>query len=83
MVNSSGVSMQPLDQSLCTAAIATGTDVCNALVEQMPFVSWCQAGGSYHDDACSIRLQVSFRSLDEDFGVYTTSLPGILAFTIR
>jgi cysteine-rich repeat protein len=87
MVNPNGRSMRPMDQSLCTAAIATGTDVCAELTEQMPFVSWCQAGGAFHEDdagpACSIRLQVYFRALDADFGVYTTSLPGILAFTIR
>jgi cysteine-rich repeat protein len=83
MVNPNGRSMRPMDAQLCTAAIATGTDVCAELTQQMPFISWCQAGGQFHDDACSIRLQVYFQSLDEDFGVYTTSLPGLLAFTIR
>jgi len=87
MVNRNGHAMQAVDASTCNAAIATGTDVCNQLVAQMPFVSWCQPGGElYQDDAgsaCSVRLQVWFSQLDSDFGVFTTSLPGLLAFTIR
>jgi hypothetical protein len=33
--------------------------------------------------ACSIRLDVSFQKLDPAFGVYTTGLGGVLAFTIQ
>lgn len=87
MVNRSARSLQPLDQATCDEAIATATDACNELVGQMPFVSWCQPTGTFHDvggaPACSIRLQVWFHQLDASFGVFTTSLPGLLAFTIR
>lgn len=87
MVNRQAHSMLALDQNACNAAIATAADVCNELTQQMPFVSWCTPGGMFHQDAggpaCSIRLQVWFDQLDADFGVYTTSLPGLLAFTIR
>ena len=87
MVNGLAHSMLPLDQATCDAAIATAADVCNELVQQMPFVSGCQPGGAFHQEtagpACSIRLQVWFGQLDQDFGVYTTSLTGLLAFTIR
>lgn len=87
MVNRSASALRALDAATCDAAIATAADVCTELTEQMPFVSWCQPEGLFHDDdgepACSIRLQVWFDQLDPGFGVFTTSLPGLLAFTIR
>lgn len=87
MVNRDAHSLRALDEETCSAAIATANDVCNELVTQMPFVSWCQPEGLFHEEggapACSIRLQVWFDQLDAPFGVFTTSLPGLLAYTIR
>lgn len=87
MVNRDAHSLRTLDEESCQAAIATANDVCNELATQMPFVSWCQPEGLFHEEdgapACSIRLQVWFDQLDAPFGVFTTSLPGLLAFTIR
>lgn len=86
MVNT-GQAMRDMNEATCNAAISMATDVCNELTYQMPFVGWCQGAGEYHSDsagpACSVRLNVWFQSLDEDFGVFTTSLPGLLSFTIR
>jgi len=76
--------MTTVDESTCNAAIALGTDVCSELQRQMPFVSWCSPSGQFHDeDNCSVRLDVGFSSLDPDGGVFTTALPGVLAFTIH
>lgn len=87
MVNHTAKSLRALDAETCTEAITTATAACNELTTQMPFVSWCAPSGVFHEEhgapACSIRLQVWFHQLDPSFGVFTTSLPGILAFTIR
>ena len=87
MVNHTATALREVTEASCDAAIASATDVCNELTSAMPFVGWCQPAGQYHQDdngaACSIRLNVWFQQLDSDFGVYTTSLPGVLAFTIR
>ena len=87
MVNHGARALQELDVAACDQAIATATDVCNELTAQMPFVSYCQPAGMFHEEGgapvCSIRLQVWFGQLDANFGVFTTSLPGLLAFTIR
>jgi len=87
MVNHGARALEALDQQSCDEAIETAAEVCNELTTQMPFVSWCQPAGQFHDEAgepaCSIRLQVWFHQLDYEFGVFTTSLPGLLAFTIR
>jgi cysteine-rich repeat protein len=86
MVNH-GAALKEMDAAACSAAVATAVDVCAELQLQMPFVSWCSAAGAQHVDAagpaCSIRLTVYFDQLAPDTGVFTTSLPGILAFTIR
>lgn len=87
MVNRGARALDQLDQQGCDDAIETATEVCNELTTQMPFVSYCQPMGQFHDEAgepvCSIRLQVWFNQLDYGFGVFTTGLPGLLAFTIR
>lgn len=83
MVNR-GEAMAAVDAHTCNAAVALGTDVCAELQRQMPFVSWCTPSGQLHDgESCSVRLEVGFQSLDPDGGVFTTALPGVLAFTIR
>ena len=82
MVNAAEA-MTAVDAHACNAAIALGTDVCAELGRQMPFVAWCAPSGELHDGACSVRLEVGFQSLDPDGGVFTTALPGVLAFTIR
>ncbi len=87
MVNHHASALQQLDEASCDQAIATAIDVCTELTVQMPFVSYCQPTGLFHEErgapVCSIRLQVWFDQLDASFGVFTTSLPGLLAFTIR
>ncbi len=87
MVHHEARALHEVDQERCDAAIGAATEVCDELVRQMPFVGYCQPAGVFHDDdgapACSIRLQVWFQGLDYATGVFTTSLPGLLAFTIR
>ncbi|MBI1945296.1 MAG: hypothetical protein HYS27_06355 [Deltaproteobacteria bacterium] len=87
MVNHGASALRPLDEPECTEAIRAADEVCQELMTQMPFVSYCQPAGQFHQEAsepvCSIRLQVWFDQLDYQTGVFTTSLPGLLAFTIR
>ncbi len=82
MVNQ-GTAMQPMSEALCDKAIATAQDTCEELIEQMPFVYGCVSQGSFSGNACSIRLEPYFAGVDAESGVFTTSLNGILAFTIR
>jgi hypothetical protein len=53
----------------------------------MPFVSWCepQARLQSDDDGdfCAVRVIVGFHRVSPDDAVFTTRLPGILAFSIR
>ncbi len=83
MVNRSATSLTPMSKNTCNAIIATGEDVCNELTQQMPFVSYCWPQGEYHDNTCSVRLNVGFHQLSPTDGVYTTGLQGILAFSVK
>ena len=86
MVNE-GRAMRAMDASQCKVALSVANDVCNELGQTMPFVSFCTPSAELWNSptgvACSLRLDVSFRSLDASFGVFTTSLGGVLAFTIQ
>lgn len=87
MVHHRANAMRPMSAASCDAALATANDACAQLQTDMPFVAGCGAQVAYGDDAagpfCAVRLTVGFQSLAPDKGVFTTSLPGILAFTIR
>lgn len=87
MVHHDARSLTPVNQATCDAALTTAQEVCNELTQAMPFVSWCQPEALFHEEggapACSVRLQVWFHQLDANFGVFSTSLPGLLAFTLR
>lgn len=87
MVNKHAVALREVNQQTCNAALGTAENVCRELEQSMPFVSWCYPEAAYHQDArggaCSLRLNVYFSRLDPGFGVYSTSLQGVLAFTIR
>jgi len=83
MVNRNATSLTPMSRATCDAIIATGTDVCNELTRQMPFVSYCWPQGEYHDNICSVRLNVGFQQVSAVDGVYTTGLSGILAFSVK
>ena len=75
-------SLRDFDRASCDAAIALGADVCNELTRQMPFVSWCGQEGQWHDEGCSVRIHVGFAEHVPEMGVFSTALPGLLAFTI-
>jgi cysteine-rich repeat protein len=86
MVNTTASSLRPVvDSSLCAEAATVASGVCERLQADMPFVGWCYAQVEYEPApaACHVRLNVTFRSLDPSYGVFTTALPGILSFTIR
>lgn len=85
MVHPDPVPLREVDDATCSAAIALADDVCRELTATMDFVGYCQPMGRYEPElgSCSVRLQVQFQKLDPDAGVYTTSLPGILGFTIE
>ncbi len=85
MVNTA-TAMQPVGAQMCAEAGALVDTVCDELVAQMPFVSTC--GGSYRYDAavgpgCAVRFEVGFRGRAPASGVFTTSMSGVLTFTIR
>ena len=77
-----GQARRVMDAAGCAAAEAAATASCREL-ETMPFVGSCGAMAELHGDACSIRLMVSFDQVAPDTGVFTTALPGVLAFTLR
>lgn len=87
MIHPGGAAMQPVDASLCNAARGVAQDVCNELTTTMPFVGWCDGQVKLDADAdgefCAVRLQVGFSRVDQENAVFTTRLPGILAFKIR
>ncbi len=87
MVHHDARALEAMDSARCDDAIEAANEVCTELTRQMPFVSYCQPAGVFHDEdgaaSCSLRLQVWFHQLDDATGVFTTSLPGLLAFTIR
>ncbi len=87
MINSSARPLVTVNQQSCDAAISLGVDVCNELVRQMPFVGSCQPLGRLRGELgtqeCDLRFQVYFDSVDPDSGVFTTAMPGILAFTLE
>jgi len=86
MINRTVQALSAVDQRTCDAALAVGVDVCNELTRQMPFVANCQPmGGLRQTDngaLCDMRFQVFFQSVSPADGVFTTAMPGILAFTI-
>lgn len=86
MVNNTVQALTAVNQRTCDAALAIGADVCNELTSQMPFVGSCQPmGGLRETDAgavCDMRFQVFFQNVSPADGVFTTAMPGILAFTI-
>lgn len=85
MVNQA-VALTNMTAETCDSAITTAQNVCTELQTQMPFVSWCSPSGEWHQGdgkaQCSIRFQVGFYQVSPDDGVFTTALPGVLAFTI-
>jgi cysteine-rich repeat protein len=87
MVNNSVVPLREVDSASCNAALATGADVCNELASTMPFVAWCQPTGALRSetdgDACDVRFEVTFQTLEPASGVFTTAFTGILGFTIK
>ncbi len=86
MINPTARALGAVDQSTCDAALAVGVDVCNELTRQMPFVTSCEPMGGRRRGAesaiCDIRFQVYFGQVSPNDGVFTTAMPGILAFTI-
>ena len=76
--------LRPVDELLCAQALGTATDVCHDITLAMPFASWCDPRVEYDAEGghCAVRLNVGFQKLDPASGVFTTSLPGILAFTL-
>lgn len=86
MVNPKVEALAEVNQLSCDAALSVGVDVCNELVNQMPFVGSCQPLGGLRQvegsESCELRFMVYFNDVDPANGAYTTALPGILAFTI-
>lgn len=87
MINKTVQALTAVDQRTCDAALAVGVDVCNELTRQMPFVGSCNPTGSLRaqtqgTDVCDLRFEVYFQQISPQDGVFTTAMPGILAFTI-
>ena len=86
MINTSAEALAVVDQTTCDAALAIGVDVCNELTRQMPFVASCAPTAGLREtevgSVCDLRFQVYFQQVSPQDGVFTTALPGILAFSI-
>jgi cysteine-rich repeat protein len=86
MVND-GAKIAPVTLGSCEDALVVGQDVCDRLSVEMPFINYCAPAVEYTEDddgpACAVRLTAWFGQRDPSAGVFTTSLPGVLAFTIR
>jgi cysteine-rich repeat protein len=85
MIHKHAGALRPMDRALCGEAKATAATVCARLQQDMPFVGWCDPRVEYLESSasCAVRLTVGFQALDPSHGVFTTSLQGILSFTIR
>ena len=87
MIHPSAQSLVTVTPTSCSNAKDIAHDVCSELQSAMPFVGYCQPHTTYHTDvygsACSIRLNIGFSGIHPETGVYSTALPGILAFTLR
>lgn len=87
MVNTTATPLTAVNQQSCDAALAIGADVCNQLITDMPFVGSCQPVGglrtSEAGEQCDVRFLVYFDQVEPNSGVFTTALPGFLAFSIK
>lgn len=85
MVHPGGESMRDVTEGVCDAARATAEHVCLEIAATMPFVGACEAAAEFDrgEAGCAVRLTAAFWSVDPAAGVFTTALPGILAFEIR
>ncbi len=87
MVNKTAEALAEVDQRTCDAALAIGVDVCNELTATMPFVGGCHPMGGLRQGelgaACDLRFEVYFQNISPADGVFTTAMPGILAFTLE
>ncbi len=85
MVHDTAAPFAPaVDAALCDRAATTAANVCTRLTIDMPFVSWCEAETHLTSTStCDVRLRVQFLRPSPDDGVFTTTLPGVLAFTIE
>ncbi len=73
-----------VDERVCDRAAAAAAAVCTRLADEMPFVSGCAPEVHLTDaTTCEVRLRVSFLRPEPDSGVFTTSLEGVLAFTLE
>lgn len=83
MVHTGAEAFGPVDGALCERASAAASVVCARLADEMPFVGSCWP--EVHltaEAACDVRLTVRFLRPSPDDGVFTTSLEGVLAFTL-
>lgn len=87
MVHGAVDALAPVDSGLCATARTVAQDACAQLTADMPFVSWCTPSTEFGSDVqgafCAVRLTVGFWQLQPLSGIFTTSLPGLLSFTIR
>jgi cysteine-rich repeat protein len=81
MINDASALHAPVTD--CAEVEAAATDTCERMAFEVPFVSWCQARVEPVEGGCAVRLESWFQDLDPELGVFTTSLPGVLAFTVR
>ncbi|MCP4449602.1 MAG: DUF4215 domain-containing protein [Myxococcales bacterium] len=86
MINKTVKALSAVDERTCNAALSVGVDVCRELTRQMSFVSSCQPMGGLRQTedaaACDLRFHVNFQTVSPLDGVFTTAMPGVLAFTI-
>ena len=87
MIHGRAAALRPVSAATCGEARAAADAACAQLRLDMPFVGACAAathfGADDAGDFCAVRMTVGFQATAADFGIFTTALPGVLAFTIR
>lgn len=83
MVHGGAAPFAAVDAALCDRARTTAQAVCGRLATDMPFVGWCEPEVHLTGAArCDVRLRVGFQRPSPGDGVFTTTLLGVLAFTL-
>lgn len=87
MIHDEAAALAAMSPAVCAAALDAANASCAQIQADMPFVAGCWAETRYGtDDAgpfCAVRINAFFWQIAPEYGVFTTRLPGILAFTIR
>lgn len=72
----------PVTSLSCELARDAADRSCDEIVQTMPFAGACRAESWHAPGRCTVRLAVAFARLAPDVGVHSTTLGGVLSFTL-